>query len=127
MDLPVIEPMTQRPQFNFGNVYGRVTADFPVFILDVESKIVRRFIEQMEVAQCRSAARVSRGRPKNAASNSRFSLQAGGRLCYLLFCHQSRSSSHPALQCHKASDKLVDHPAVARSISIWIRSEVPHL
>src|SRR5258708_5747534 len=36
----------------------------------------------------------------------------------LLFRHQSRSSAHPALQCHKASDKLVDRPAVARSISI---------
>jgi transcriptional regulator with XRE-family HTH domain len=27
---------------------------------------------------------------------------------------------------HKASDKLVDRPAAARSISIWIRSEVRH-
>ena len=42
-----------------------------------------------------------------------------GVLCaLLLFCHQSRSSSHPALQCHQASDKLVDRPAVARSISL---------
>jgi hypothetical protein len=36
----------------------------------------------------------------------------------LFFRHQSRSSAHPALQCHKASDKLVDRSAVARSISI---------
>ncbi len=45
----------------------------------------------------------------------------------LLFRHQSRPSAYPALQYHKASDKLMDRAAVARSISIWIRSEVRHL
>src|ERR1700676_2366592 len=40
----------------------------------------------------------------------------------LFFRHQSRSSAHAAFQCHKASDRLVDRQAVARSIAIWIRS-----
>src|SRR5712671_5514215 len=49
------------------------------------------------------------------------------QLALLLFRHQSRPSAYPALQYHKASDQLMDRAAVARSISIWIRSEVRHL
>ena len=51
----------------------------------------------------------------------------GFRLYWKLISKVRGPSSHAALPCHKPSDKLVDHPAVARSISIWIRSEVAHL
>jgi hypothetical protein len=44
--------------------------------------------------------------------------------CFFVVSHDRRP---PALQYHKASDKLVDRAAVARGISIWIRSNVRHL
>src|SRR5947199_10408533 len=43
--------------------------------------------------------------------------------CFFVISHDRRRILH----FNKASDKLMDRPAVARSISIWIRSEVRHL
>jgi hypothetical protein len=45
--------------------------------------------------------------------------------CFFVISHDRRR--YPALQYHKASDKLMDRSPAARSISIWIRSGVRHL
>ena len=45
--------------------------------------------------------------------------------CFFVISHDRRRILH--FNITKASDKLMDRAAVARSISIWIRSEVRHL